>query len=160
MALLVAQYGAKEPDAVALHAFSEAGRLDRFTLYAGDADGVLKGSRLDEVARLELDGVAFDPGKRGLRHVLAEVAEPLQQGPAGLGQEQPLGTPIGRIGTPLDQAGRAQPVEKARQRDRLKVEHFGDFGLLAALEAIEAHEHHPLRSRDAERVRLLIRIST
>ncbi|HEY2591107.1 MAG TPA: hypothetical protein VGI35_05900 [Steroidobacteraceae bacterium] len=63
MALLVEQYGAKEPDAVALHAFTEAGRLDRFTLYAGDADGVLRGSRLDEVARLELEGVAFDPGK-------------------------------------------------------------------------------------------------
>ena len=63
MALLVKQYGAKQPDAVALHAFAEAGRLDHFTLYAGDAAGVLKGSRLDEVARLELDGVEFDPGK-------------------------------------------------------------------------------------------------
>lgn len=63
MALLVKQFGAKEPDAVALHAFAEAGRLDRFTLYAGDTAGVLKGSRLDEVARLELKGVEFDPGK-------------------------------------------------------------------------------------------------
>jgi hypothetical protein len=63
MALLVTQYGAKDPDAVALHAFAEAGRLDGFTLYAGDADGILKGSRLDEVARLELEGVEFDPGK-------------------------------------------------------------------------------------------------
>ncbi len=63
MSLLVEQYGAKEPDSVALRAFTEAGRLDRFTLYAGDSDGVLKGSRLDEVARLELDGVAFEPGK-------------------------------------------------------------------------------------------------
>ncbi|MGH8217551.1 MAG: hypothetical protein ACREUT_03120 [Steroidobacteraceae bacterium] len=62
MALLVKQYGASAPDAVALHAFAEAGRLDHFTLYAGDADGTLKGSRLDEVARLELNGVEFDPG--------------------------------------------------------------------------------------------------
>lgn len=63
MALLVRQFGAKQPDAVALHAFAEAGRLDHFTLYAGDTDGVLKGSRLDEVSRLDLDGVEFDPGK-------------------------------------------------------------------------------------------------
>jgi len=63
MALLVKQYGASKPDAVALRAFAEAGRLDRFILYAGDADGLLQGSRLDEVARLELKGVEFDPGK-------------------------------------------------------------------------------------------------
>ncbi|MGH8259499.1 MAG: hypothetical protein ACREUG_07395, partial [Steroidobacteraceae bacterium] len=63
MALLVKQFGAGSPQAVPLHAFSEAGRLDRFTLYAGDAAGVLKGSRLDEVASLALKGVRFVPGK-------------------------------------------------------------------------------------------------
>jgi len=63
MALVVKQYGAKEPETVALHAFAQAGRLDRFTLHAGDTEGELTGSRLDEVARLEIKGVEFDPGR-------------------------------------------------------------------------------------------------
>jgi hypothetical protein len=63
MSLLVKQYGAASPDAVPLQAFSEAGHLDAFTLYSGDTEGVLRGSRLDEVASLELKGVEFVPGK-------------------------------------------------------------------------------------------------
>ncbi|MGH8148904.1 MAG: hypothetical protein ACRETB_02855, partial [Steroidobacteraceae bacterium] len=62
MTLLVKQYGATEPERVPLHAFSEAGHLTSFTLYAGDSEGVLTGSRLDEVASLIFDGVEFLPG--------------------------------------------------------------------------------------------------
>jgi hypothetical protein len=92
MALLVKQYGAAQPDAVALHAFAEAGHLDRFTLYAGDTDGVLKGSRLDEVARLDFEGVEFDPGKLTssgatdelvLNSRLAQAAAALRPGDGG-----------------------------------------------------------------------------
>ena len=60
--LLVKQYGVQAPDAVPLQAFSQAGRFDSFTLHAGDVSGVLKGSRLDEVAGLTFDGVDFKPG--------------------------------------------------------------------------------------------------
>ncbi len=63
LTLLVAQYGANQPQSVALQAFAEAGRLGRFALHAGDARGVLKGSRLDEVASLSMKGVQFLPVK-------------------------------------------------------------------------------------------------
>ena len=62
LTLLVKQYGMRAPDAVPLQAFSQAGRFDSFTLHAGDVSGVLKGSRLDEVADLTIDGVDFKPG--------------------------------------------------------------------------------------------------
>ena len=42
-------------------AFADAASLDRLTLSAGDSDGLLKGTRLDEVARAELDGIALTP---------------------------------------------------------------------------------------------------
>jgi hypothetical protein len=63
LTLLVKQYGAAEPEAVPLQAFAQAGHLASFTLHAGDAFGVLKGTRLDEVAGLTLHGVAFRPGQ-------------------------------------------------------------------------------------------------
>jgi len=60
--LLVKQYGAKDIDAVPMKAFAQVGRLDDFEVHAGDATGLLKGNRLDEVASLSLGGVAFTPG--------------------------------------------------------------------------------------------------
>lgn len=57
----VEKYGLKQPDTIALHSYAEAGRLDAFDLHAGDAEGVLKGTRLDQVASLELGGVKFSP---------------------------------------------------------------------------------------------------
>jgi hypothetical protein len=62
LTLLVQQYGASAAQPVALQAFAEAAHLDSFTLHAGDSQGVLAGSRLDEVAGLAVDGVAFVPG--------------------------------------------------------------------------------------------------
>jgi hypothetical protein len=63
LTLEVKQYGRQAPDAVALRAFAQAGRLESFTLRAGDVSGLLKGSRLDEVAGLSVGGVAFKPGE-------------------------------------------------------------------------------------------------
>jgi hypothetical protein len=60
--LQVKQYGLAKPDEVALHSYAEAGRLDSFTISAGDREGVLKGTRLDEVATLEVNGIRFTPG--------------------------------------------------------------------------------------------------
>jgi hypothetical protein len=60
--LLVKQYGSKEPDAIPIQAFAQAGHLNSFTLHAGDPTGVLKGSRLDEVKELDLGAVRFTPG--------------------------------------------------------------------------------------------------
>jgi hypothetical protein len=63
LTLLVKQAGVEKPEEIAAHTFSEAGHLDSFTLHAGDHEGLLKGSRLDEVASLSVSGVKFEPGK-------------------------------------------------------------------------------------------------
>jgi hypothetical protein len=57
----VKQYGLTKPDQIALNTYSEAGHLEAFTIDAGDHQGVLKGTRLDEVAGLEVSGVHFAP---------------------------------------------------------------------------------------------------
>jgi hypothetical protein len=61
--LLVTQYGAEGSQPVALHAFAEAGRLESFEIHAGESRGLLRGSRLDEVASLTVKGVEFAPGE-------------------------------------------------------------------------------------------------
>jgi hypothetical protein len=62
IAMLVKQAGLSEVDDVPLHTYSEAGHLDHFAINAGDQQGVLKGTRLDEVASLDMDGIHFAPG--------------------------------------------------------------------------------------------------
>jgi hypothetical protein len=59
--LLIKQSGITKPDEVALHAYSEAAHLERFAINAGDRQGVLTGTRLDEVANLDLGGTRFLP---------------------------------------------------------------------------------------------------
>src|SRR3546814_15305532 len=54
MSLMIDQYGLAKPHLIPLRVFSNAARLDGFTLHAGDAQGVLSGSRLDEVASLTI----------------------------------------------------------------------------------------------------------
>jgi hypothetical protein len=61
--LKVKQYGLEEPDQLTLHAYSEAAYLERFTINAGDQQGVLRGTRLDEVESFELNGIHFVPAK-------------------------------------------------------------------------------------------------
>jgi hypothetical protein len=57
------QFGLAKPDEISLQAYSEAARLEGFTINAGDQQGVLKGTRLDEVDHFELNGVHFVPAK-------------------------------------------------------------------------------------------------
>lgn len=61
LTLLVSQYGASDPVPLQLRAYPEAGRFDSFTIHAGESSGVLKGSRLGDVASLSLQGVEFVP---------------------------------------------------------------------------------------------------
>ena len=61
MTLFVSQFGVKEPQPVELRAFPEAGRLESFSMHAGETQGTLKGSRLDEVVSLSLKDVEFAP---------------------------------------------------------------------------------------------------
>ena len=62
LTLLVSEYGAGQPQSMPLQIFADAGHRDQFSLHAGDAEGILKGSRLDEVDSLTLKGVRFVPG--------------------------------------------------------------------------------------------------
>ncbi len=57
--LLVRQFGIGQANEIPLHAYAEASRLDDFVIHSGDREGVLHGTRLDEVKELELGGVAF-----------------------------------------------------------------------------------------------------
>lgn len=61
MQLAVAQYGQVSPDVVPLQAYSDAAHLERFTMFAGDAHGVLTGTHLEEVTTLVLNGIHFVP---------------------------------------------------------------------------------------------------
>ena len=67
MTLLVGQYGLAQPLPIGVQGFAEAGRFDGFEIHAGDAQGILKGSRLDEVASLEIKSVVFIPGELSSR---------------------------------------------------------------------------------------------
>ena len=49
LTLRVKQFGLAKSDEVALNTYSQAGRLDSFTIDAGDHQGLLKGSRLDRL---------------------------------------------------------------------------------------------------------------
>ena len=59
--LLVRSHGVEQPQRLKLRALAEVSRLTGFELHAGDRAGVLAGTRLDQVATLELGGVTFRP---------------------------------------------------------------------------------------------------
>jgi hypothetical protein len=61
--LKVHQSALGRADELAVQAYSEAAHLEGFVIHAGDAQGTLKGSRLDEVDRLEVKGARFAPAK-------------------------------------------------------------------------------------------------
>ena len=62
LTLQVKKFGLREIDEVPLHTYAEAGRLDTFSIHAGDADGLLTGTRLDQVESLDVNGIRFTPG--------------------------------------------------------------------------------------------------
>lgn len=62
VSMQIKKFGLHEVDEIPLHTYAEAGRLDSFSIHAGDSDGVLKGTRLDQVASLDVNGIRFTPG--------------------------------------------------------------------------------------------------
>jgi hypothetical protein len=58
----VKKFGLLNPDEIPLHSYAEAGRLDAFSIHGGDSEGLLKGTRLDQVTGLAVSGVTFNPG--------------------------------------------------------------------------------------------------
>lgn len=60
--LLLQQAGLPQPDRVQVQAYSEGAHLESFSIHAGDPNGELQGSRLDEISGLEIKGEKFTPG--------------------------------------------------------------------------------------------------
>ncbi len=71
--MVIRKFGLREADEIPLHTYAEAGRLDSFSIHAGDAEGVLKGTRLDQVDRLELNGLRFVPQSLARSHQQDEL---------------------------------------------------------------------------------------
>jgi hypothetical protein len=80
--LMVSQYGVSESQPVPLHVFAEAGRFDVFEIHAGDSQGVLRGSRLDEVSSLTVKNVVFVPGELSSRAGSDELPMVAKDAPA------------------------------------------------------------------------------
>jgi hypothetical protein len=55
------QYGMDKPDKLTLTAYSEAASLERMKFSVGDTEAALIGNRLDEVAKVSLNGVDWAP---------------------------------------------------------------------------------------------------
>jgi hypothetical protein len=61
VSIQIRKFGLREVDEIPLHTYAEAGRLDSFGIHAGDPEGILKGTRLDQVASLDVNGIRFTP---------------------------------------------------------------------------------------------------
>jgi hypothetical protein len=59
--MLVKQYSAAKADEIELHSYAEAAHLDKFAINAGDSEATLIGTRLDQVAAVELNSIRFAP---------------------------------------------------------------------------------------------------
>ncbi|MGB6306377.1 MAG: hypothetical protein WBF89_01195, partial [Steroidobacteraceae bacterium] len=96
MTLLVTQFGASQPQPIAIQAFSEAGHYDGFDLHVGDAQGILQGSRLDEVASLSIKNVVFLPGQLTTHNGVDELPMVAQdaQAAAALKQEHSIAAKV------------------------------------------------------------------
>jgi hypothetical protein len=63
LTMQVKQFGQAKADDIALKSYSEAGQLDSFAIDAGDHQGLLTGTHLEEVGGLEVSGIHFEPGE-------------------------------------------------------------------------------------------------
>ena len=61
--ILVRHFGVEQPQRFDLRAFAEASSIASFGIQAGDSEGVLTGTRLDQVASIDIGGVTFRPGE-------------------------------------------------------------------------------------------------
>ena len=61
MVVAVKKFGLHDAEEIPLHTYSEAGRLDAFDFHSGDEAGVLRGTRLDQIMGVEVNGLHFNP---------------------------------------------------------------------------------------------------
>lgn len=122
MTLLVSQYGVSEPQPISIQTFAEAGHYDSFAIHAGDVRGMLKGSRLDEVASLSIRSLVFVPGELASRNGGVDELPLIAQdaaAAAGLKQERGIGAKV----TLKD--GRVLPVQGSVDVPRPRVTLIG-----------------------------------
>jgi hypothetical protein len=62
VSLMVSQYGVDQAQTISMQGFADAGHIDGFSIHAGDNQGTLTGSRLDEVSKLTIGKISFVPG--------------------------------------------------------------------------------------------------
>ncbi|AOH85276.1 hypothetical protein AWL63_16290 [Sphingomonas panacis] len=62
VSILIHSTGAADPTVMTLRAFQETGSLDELTVYAGDSEALLTGTRLDQVLGATLGKLALQPG--------------------------------------------------------------------------------------------------
>ncbi|MHA3794989.1 hypothetical protein [Sphingomonas sp. YL-JM2C] len=91
--LEIRQQGVAEPATVSLRARAQASRLDGLAIHAGDRSALLSGQRLDQVARVELSGLALLPA--GLTR--DGDVDRLQLDAEGMGEGIAPGSPTARI---------------------------------------------------------------
>lgn len=111
--LLVQRFGQAHPDELNLQAYSEAAKLEEFTISAGDKQGMLEGTRLDEVNSFELNGVPFSPVKlaRTERKDVLYLAAPANLSTASFHPEQNLVARVAlKDGRVLDMQTKVQPA--------------------------------------------------
>ena len=87
LVLSIYSHGVAEPQRLTLRAYAEASRIDGFVIHEGDRAGVLRGTRLDQVAALDVAGTTFRPGVltregNGDRLTLSAEAAPFRAGQA------------------------------------------------------------------------------
>lgn len=105
------QYGLAKADDVSLQAYAEAAHLDGFTINAGDKQGVLKGTRLDEVDHFELNGVHFVPAKLTRSNERDELHLASQADTGGLKPDQTVVAKVAlKDGRVLDLPTKVEPA--------------------------------------------------
>jgi hypothetical protein len=119
--LLIHKLGSRQPNEIPLHTYAEAGRLDAFAIHAGDANGMLKGTRLDQVTSLEVDGLHFVPGALSRANQVDELK--LMTSDAGAGSRLQAGESITvHVGL---KDGRSSDLKTAVEAPRPRVTMLG-----------------------------------
>ena len=98
--------------------------------------------------------MAFGVGQAGKgfgAHLVRQVEDASQDRARLVGQHQPAGAAVARIGPPLDPAILLHPVELPDQGHRLDFQKIGEARLVDALVAGEIAEHPALRAGQAEK---------
>jgi hypothetical protein len=84
VSLAIYQFGLDKPDKLPMRAYAEAASPDRLTLSAGDQVALLHGTRLDEVAKAELEGVTLKPSSLSRVEDFDQLSMSIEGSTAGL----------------------------------------------------------------------------